>query len=764
MSNKGLYFYKLISKYPEDQTLNCKLSINQIDSNFEVLKDNDIKIAEFFRDEKTLVLTKNNGEKIIAELNRVPYDLNVVTGCGESGLSMTIKYDGEDGEKEFKLSNILTYDNLKSVIGSDILTKVITDNSLNGNGTISSPLGLAGTEKTGTYAPVIGVIDTTNGEKLPDVAKLGTRYITKEYVNDYGFLYNGYGVGEISSKLETDGRGWRVPSKADWDALLNSIEPCNARNHGSAQCHIELGKVAGKYLKSECGWVGQDDCECAKTKPFSCSYDLVDTNGVDFNGSNDVPSEKLDSCVGVDKYGMAVLPSGKANANTMGTLSPSAFGESSYFWTTTHVHDDLGQDVYVKKFDWNKCGIYQVAECLEPYYSVRLVKDFDGSNYFGTVDFDGITYDTILFPESGQIWLASNYGGKENIDEKNYTVVNDGSVLEKRTEFYINEWNGKYWERKAMNEADTVVVENPCFDQSSGKTIEVCWLDSEGIEKCVLVDVPKIEQSNIEYRVFTEDGGCNKVLINTDDLVTERVLMTVLPIVYKESEEIKEEIAKINCIIGDGFSCSTGETITEKFDKEREERETSDIVLEEALSAETEARITVDEALLEALTSEVSARTDADEEIKEALSAETEARIEADEVLQSEIEELSGKSESAQTELWEALSAETEARIEADENEEARAISAETALDEKIDEESDRAQEREDEIDLKLDEEIERAKETEDEISGLTIDTSIEYTMSASASTENLILKSKDGNEDHFVKIKFDGNFGTISW
>ena len=43
----GLYFYKLVSPYPEDVTKNCKLTINEIDSNFLTLKDNDIKKAEF---------------------------------------------------------------------------------------------------------------------------------------------------------------------------------------------------------------------------------------------------------------------------------------------------------------------------------------------------------------------------------------------------------------------------------------------------------------------------------------------------------------------------------------------------------------------------------------------------------------------------------------------------------------------------------------------------------------------------------------------
>lgn len=721
--SESLFFYKLISPYhdeqgkPVDITKNCKLSINEIDSNFLTLKDYDIKTAEFIREEKVLILTRNDGDKLIVPLENVTYDLNVVTGSNASGASITISYDGADGEKSVTLSNLLTYDNLKDVIGSDILTKVITNNTLKGNGTMQSPLRLSGVEKTGTYAPVIGVIDTTNGEKLPNVAKLGTRYITKEWVNDYGYLYNGDGVNQISEKLEADERGWRVPSKADWDALLNSVEPCEYRNHGSSKCHVELGKVAGSELKSECGWLGQEPCNCAITKPFNCSYDLVDSDGDEFTSSTE-PQEH-DCPIGVDKYGMTVLPSGFATKDAYDRPQADKFGEETYFWTTSHIYGDLDQDIYVKKFKFNKCGVEQIGECPNPYFSVRLVKDFDGSNYFGSVDFDGVTYNTILFPESRQIWLASNYCGKENIDEANFTEVNNGEVLEKRTEFFINEWNGKYWERKRMNEADTIIIKNPTFDQTSGKTITVCWHDSEDIEHCMDVYVPKLDQNNVEYGVFTDDESCNKILVNTDDLITDRVFHVILPILAQEIEDRKEADSILQSEI-DELSASTESAMTE---------------------------------LWEAINDEVSARTEADMALSGAIETESEERKLADEALSGAIDDLSASTESAITELWEALSAETEDRIEGDlildekiNNEIERAISAETTLDDKIESEIDRATTREDEIDGKL------------------IDSSkvFELNVAVNSDESNLVLETNDGNPDHFINIKFNGNFGEI--
>ena len=749
----GLFYYKLVSPYLEDVTKNCKLTINEIDSNFLTLKDNDIKKAELVVEDKTLVLTRNNGEKLIVPLDSIPFNLNVDKECGESGTTLTISYDGTDGKKTVTIANILTAENLMDVIGSDILTKVITDGTLRGNGTINSPLGIASVEKTGMYAPVKEVLDLTTGGTLPEVAKLGTRYITKEYVNDYGYLYNGAGVTKIQEKLrdryisqntsEEDTRyAWRVPSKADWDALLNSIEPCEYQNHASAKCHVELGKVAGKYLKSECGWVGQPECECTITKPNTgCTYEeqsYVDENTMGINQPS-VYDDK--SPVGVDKYGMSILPSGTAYIDTYNRPQSAAFKEQAFFWTTTHVYNDTDQDVYVKVFDWNKGGVTQVAECPSPYYSVRLVKDYNGSNYYDSEYIDGVLYKTILFPESGQIWLASNYADKSGFIEyeaggetPELVEVNNGNVLENRVEMFLNEWNGRYWEKKIMNEADTVVIENPCFDQGTGTTTNICWNDKEGVKHCIDVEIPKVAQSNIEYRVYTEDEGCSKILVNTDDLVVERVVQIVVPMIEQEREERIE----------------ADEILSGAIEDERAERESADTELWNALNDEISARTEADEEIWNEIEVIESGITD----LWEALTVETEARIEADEDLQRQIDEEVARAISAETALDEKIDAETE-----------RAISAETALDEKIEAETERAISAETALGEKIDAETERAKEREDEIDGQLIDTSKNpYVMHATVGKDeyNMILESKDENEEHFIKIVFDGNFGEI--
>lgn len=163
--NKGLYYYKLQSPYPEDITKNCKLTINEIDSNFLSLKDEDIKNAVFDRESKTVILTRNDSETFVVDLSDATYDLNVDKDCTDNGVTLTITYDGKDGKEVFTLENIVTVDTLKKAIENDVLTKVITDGTLVGNGTISNPLGVNGTEKTGVLAPVKDIIDTTRVTK-----------------------------------------------------------------------------------------------------------------------------------------------------------------------------------------------------------------------------------------------------------------------------------------------------------------------------------------------------------------------------------------------------------------------------------------------------------------------------------------------------------------------------------------------------------------------------------------------------------------------
>ena len=762
---KGLYFYKLNSPYSEDVTKNCKLTINEIDSNFLSLKDEDIASAEFDKKSKSLVLTRNNGEQLIVDLSDVTYDLNVETSCSaDEGASITISYDGADGNQTVTFDHIVTVDNLRSVIGSDLLTKVITDGTLKGDGTISSPLGLSGTEKSGMIAPVKGRLDLTKGGKLPEVAKLGTRYITIEYVNDYGYLYNGEALAKITESLEKEGKGWRVPTKADFDVLLNSIEPCDYQNHNSAKCHIDLGLVAGKYLKTECGWLGEPDCECTSTAPMTgCSVqDQVSSEDTDYvEGEQNIeitdePNLNLESYQGVDKYGMGILPSGNAILDAFNHPQANYFKEKSFFWTSTHVHGDIDQDVYVKVFDWNKTTVSQAAECPSPYYSVRLVKDYDGSNYFDSEYIDGVLYKTILFPKSRQVWLATNYAKNEGFETSGVpmiTDVNNGEVLEKRKALFVNEWNGEYWEKRALNEGETVVVENPCFDSEGDQVRTVCWLDHEGVKHCVDVTIPKETQSNVEYRVYTTDG-CNKELVNTDDIVVERIVNIMTPMIEDERNERVKGDEQLWSALEQEAAART-EVDNQQWDainKEAEARRAVDEQLWDAIGKEASARAEVDNQQWDAINQEAEARKQVDNELWNAINQEAEARTEVDNQQWEAINQEIGRATAAE----EALDAKIDAEIE-------RATKAEKALEDAILEEGTKREEEDEKLNVKIDAEIERAKEAEKALRDADQNTSKDYVLSVKADGEyNLVIDSNDGDNAKAIRIKIDGNYGEI--
>ena len=760
--SKGLYYYKLQSPYPEDVTKNCKLTINEIDSNFLSLKDEDIKSAVFDKESKAVILTRNDGDTIAVDLSDATYNLNVDKDCTDSGVTLTITFDGKNGQESFTINNIVTADTFKNVIENNVLSKVITDGTLKGDGTVTAPLGINGTEKTGVLAPVKEVIDLTNGRKLPTAAKKGTRYLTIEYINDYGYLYNVAALSKISNAAKADGKGWRVPSKADWDALLNSIEPCSYANHETASCHAELGRYAGKYLKSECGWVGQEDCACASTKPMNgCELPSTDNSYVDA-GDSTVPSQTIDTPKGIDKYGFGILPSGYAMLDGYNRPSFSEYKNTAIFWTTSHVYGDENQDIYVKKFDWNKSGVMQEAQCPTPYLSVRLVKDYDGSNYFDTEYIDGVAYKTVLMPKSKQVWLASNYAKKEGFikyteggEVPEVVDVNNGQVRDNRKVMFINEWNGDYWEKRPMNEGETVIVEDNCSMSGSSEVKTICWSNEDGEKECVEVEIPTVVQNNLSYRVYTTEN-CDQALVNVDDLAIERILNTIIPIIENERKERLESESEIRLAIS----------------AETQARISGDTELSRRLELEENNRKTADTNLWAEINNEKLARVSGDTELSRRIDEETSARTEADNAIEEKINSLSGDTNASLEAIRAAISAETKAREDADADletrlngEVGRAKEAEKGLRDRIKAEGERAIQAENSLSSKIDEEAARATSKENEINNQLVDTSKSpFTMSIASGKDapNIVIPSKDNLDSHAIKIVLDSNFGEI--
>ena len=74
----------------------------------------------------------------------------------------------------------------------------------------------------------------TQSSVMPKGKGAGYRIVTKEQVDTFGELYPLSAVEKIQKKLTEIGSQWRVPSKDDWDELLNAMEiNPESRNHNN---------------------------------------------------------------------------------------------------------------------------------------------------------------------------------------------------------------------------------------------------------------------------------------------------------------------------------------------------------------------------------------------------------------------------------------------------------------------------------------------------------------------------------------------------
>ena len=568
---KGLYFYKLVSPYSEDVTKNCRLTVNEIDGNFLNLKDEDIKSAEFDCEAKVLTLTRNNGETLQADMSCAwqgltsKFDVTFEdSGCTGSGV-LRFTWD-EDGEKhEATITGLVTKDN----IGNYVMTEAITDGTIIGNGRDGNPLSLNPIEQTGHYKPVIDLRDMTNGESLPTNNELGDRYLTLEKVDDYGHLYNIKGVEELEAKLSN---GWRIPTKTDWDNMLNAIEPCaySGKPHDSHDCHVELGKIAGKELKTANDW------------PFVPATSAV-TDDTKYLFEEVVPSEKPINTKGINKYGFSALPGGFAYEKG-GQIQK--FGEYASFWTKTQTAD-ASSDYFVKTLKYNENGVWQSAECPFDYRSVRLVKDYDGSNARESAYIGGKYYEEVLLPSKNSehkfaIWTKTNVDIK--VSDQNQIKYDESYNTKSHNVYVINEWTGEDWERKIMPEGGVIVINNEQCRTLNGKEFQY--------------------DEDTEFRLVEGE------LKATDELVLNKVW-----------EKIGATISNIN----------------NKISAETEARIAADDALSGAIETEKQERIDADEALSGAIETERQERIDADEVLSGTIKTETEARIVADEALSGAI-------------------------------------------------------------------------------------------------------------------------------
>lgn len=398
----GIKYFKLQSEIPGDYTKNCGLLGNEIDENFYFLRSMDIKTAYTIDEE---------GRKILV-LERV--------NCGRE-----IRVDiTDDDAYQFRLEDgyiIITYpDGHEEKIGKFLVegdnVHIVTDASIQGDGSYGNPIGVDLAYRTGTYAPADFYADLTcTGATLDSISGIvyGHAFVTKENVSRFGALYTWDQAHKLDEALAKEGRGWRLPSKEDWAALLNWAEPLEeAKNHDTNRSG-NFGCVAGNRLKAKDFWMVE--------KPATAP---------------------------VDDFGMAIYPVGVCPEN-YNTKEPQKFGftglyKTTSFWTSSEA--DTGEH-YVRSFSYGHDDVAQFTESRKKRLSIRLVRDVETDfDIDGFADILGNFVPVTLTTDGKQLWTTVNVSilNYDGFNQNEVTVPDEWSDIDtdvKATGYYKKEMN-----------------------------------------------------------------------------------------------------------------------------------------------------------------------------------------------------------------------------------------------------------------------------------------------------------------------------------
>ena len=635
----GITYYKLKSPYNGDVTKNCSVSGIEIDNNFFTLEGRDVKSITV--DGTDIVLNLLNGE----QLKAVDVLDNFITN---------ISFDKENGILKAYHNNgdVEEFDGFVSIHEHNDhkhLDAVASNETLIGNGTHEKPLKLAEAYKTGQFKPVDKIVTDKKTEK-PFV---GERVLVSEERSAYGLLYNYSEVIQIACELDKTHSKWRIPSKADWDDMLNAVEPCtDNKNHDKSTPDRYLGKWAGKLLKSKYYWKDYEGCEC------DCKDDEDEEMDGCHCGKHRICKPtycgEFDTChfkagkfntQGIDKYGFTVLPSGYTDDGGI----MNYFGERACFWTSTNMEYT---NIFTKRFEYNSNKVYQGIVPAKCRMSLRLVKDYTGDNYTENENILGQNYPTVLMPsvKNGKaVWTSINIyytspsckgchcgcnGMNDNLDP----IHNPNDILVKK--YYIDEWNGFKWLRNEFKEGDSVVVKTA---PDGKKDIEYRLVEGELTNIHTMVKNTVVDEitpiiTDMENR-FTE-------ALNQEKSDRENADTELQNQITAEVQRATEKDAYLETTLG-----NFGKETAKAFETLNNALVTSVNNINTALQTEAETRAAADEELqrkidkdaqdlVNAVTeiNEEIARLDGvDNEIKEALAAETEERKAKDEELDGDL-------------------------------------------------------------------------------------------------------------------------------
>lgn len=724
MNNKGITYFRLNSPYEGDITKNCALDGYEVDNNFLVLEGRDIQSVYVEGDRIKVRLI--NGDIITSD---EVFD--------EYTKDLSFRFDSENGilyitrnGVETKIEGFVTeFSDEKSVA---------SDNTLSGNGKPSNPLSISKSYRTGQYKPVKKFIDKVKGEKLPcdSNVHVGDRYVVLDATSDYGLLYDYDGIKRIACDLVGTGSEWRIPTKEDWDDMLNAIEPCDEdKDHGSASCNRYLGRFAGKLLKSVDNWrrcgCGNDSsntcisyettgCSCTCGKNIECSQMYCG----EYNSCHCKPHD--DSTDGVDAYGFRALPAGYADDGG----NVGYFGDRAYFWTATN--SNCGNSAFMKRLEYNKSTVYQDVISSKNSLSLRLVKDYTGNNYYEKEEILGVDVPAILMPsvkKGHAVWTNVNIAFTDKL--YNGIVPNHGFNIITTNKYYIYEWDGNKWLINTLNEGENVVI-------LEGQNEEYAY--EYQVVKGDLVSVSG-HIIDIVYDKVSEDlvNLDNKITAETERAIAKEneISETLSNVSDKLDEEIQNRIESENII---NQRITDEAEVRENADNtEKTERESADSAIREDLTTVNQNLVdsvnTINKNMADGFNTINTNVANAITTINNAIEAERTIRADKDAEIDGKIEELVAKD----AELEQKIADEKTAREEKD-----------TELDEKIDANKE-------ETDAAIEEEKTAREEKDTEIEGKLL---TKEGTAFDKETGIITLKSNDGSND--INIQLVLNMGTI--
>ena len=421
----GLQLFKLTG-FDGDNTKNCSLTACELDGNFIHLKSLAIDTqvgAEY---------NEATGEIILHFIGGKTMELPIKEALGDAIINkIDVSYDQEDGEviihfgdEERKVVGFVTSENIEKYLEDysiKALDAVYHDDTLKGNGHPTNPLGIEPTRLSGMAPAVEGIINIVDyGQALPEDPDYGAAYVTKEAYTNAGRLYNMEQVKEILSRI---GNGWRLPTKADFDGILNAIECEGKKNHDNRE-EAELGEYAGKALRAKDLW-----------KPVKNA-----------SGEQDM------SYWGNGLFGFNVYPGGFGDTDK----KVGHVGDWAQYWTSTPDDENSTKRMtsyYTKRFEHDRNGVYQTSVSEESYCAIRLVKD---------IPQDQTSSSLMILDKSVRVGVIPSDNGKnllwtlEDINVEGIGVKGRTSKVS-TTAYFINVWNGNAWDKRMLKDGDSFI-------------------------------------------------------------------------------------------------------------------------------------------------------------------------------------------------------------------------------------------------------------------------------------------------------------------